>query len=74
MGTFASFREAMIQALGSTIVDAGGNESRPLTGLTARTPDDFGIALIEMWAYIADILTFYQERIANEVYFDCLAL
>ena len=37
------------------------------TGRPARR-DDFGIAFLEMWAYIADILTFYQERIANEAF------
>ena len=35
---------------------------------TARGSDDYGIALLEMWAYLADILTFYQERIANEAF------
>jgi hypothetical protein len=33
-----------------------------------RSTDDFDIALLAMWAYVADILTFYQERIANEAY------
>jgi hypothetical protein len=29
---------------------------------------DYETMLIELWAYLADILTFYQERIANEAY------
>jgi predicted phage baseplate assembly protein len=29
---------------------------------------DYHTTLIELWAYLADILTFYQERIANEAY------
>jgi uncharacterized phage protein gp47/JayE len=29
---------------------------------------DYQTALIELWAYLADILTFYQERIANEAF------
>jgi len=37
--------------------------SRPLT---VRTTDDAGIALLDAWAVVADIVTFYQERIANE--------
>ena len=33
-----------------------------------RDPDDFTIALLDAWAAVADVLTFYQERIANESY------
>jgi predicted phage baseplate assembly protein len=40
----------------------------PLTRWRARTGDDLGIMLIEMWAYVLDILGFYDERIANESY------
>ncbi len=40
----------------------------PLKNWTARDSDDLGIALFEMWAYLADILTFYQERTANEAF------
>jgi hypothetical protein len=37
-----------------------------LRSLTTREPDDFTIALLDGWATLADVLTFYQERIANE--------
>ncbi len=37
-----------------------------LRSLTTRDPDDFTIALLDGWATLADVLTFYQERIANE--------
>ena len=57
IGTFASFREAMLQAIAS--------EPR-LASLTTRESDDYGITLLELWAVIGDVLTFYQERIANE--------
>jgi len=40
----------------------------PLQGLTTRAPDDPSIALLDAWATVADVLTFYQERIANEGY------
>jgi hypothetical protein len=36
--------------------------------LTTRSRDDFAIALLDAWAVIGDILSFYQERIANEGY------
>jgi hypothetical protein len=39
-----------------------------LRGLTTRDNDDFTIALLDGWAALADVLTFYQERIANELW------
>jgi hypothetical protein len=46
---------------------------RPLPGEQALGPwrpavGDLGLQLLEWWAYVADILTFYNERIANESY------
>jgi predicted phage baseplate assembly protein len=40
----------------------------PLRNLKTRDPNDFAIALLDAWATVADVLTFYQERIANEGY------
>jgi hypothetical protein len=40
----------------------------PLRGLTTRTSDDPSIALLNSWATVADVISFYQERIANEGY------
>ena len=39
-----------------------------LTALQTREDDDFTIALIDAFACSADVLTFYQERIATESY------
>ena len=39
-----------------------------LAELTTREADDPAIALLDAWATVADVLTFYQERIANEGY------
>jgi hypothetical protein len=39
---------------------------RPLAFLTSRAPDDPAIALLDAWAVVGDVLSFYQERIANE--------
>ncbi len=39
-----------------------------LRGMRTRDDDDFTIALLDAWAVTGDILTFYQERIANESY------
>lgn len=60
VGTYASFLLAMTEQIAQT------PELRQRW--LVRSTDDFGIALLAMWAYIADILTFYQERTANEAY------
>lgn len=39
-----------------------------LRQLTARTLEDPTIALLDAWAVTLDVLTFYQERFANEHY------
>ena len=62
--THPEFLRRMLAALPRTTVGEDG--ARPLAGLTARTPDDPAIALLDAWATVADVLTFYQERIANE--------
>jgi len=41
-------------------------DRRPLAGLTIRSNDDPAIALLDAWGMVADVLSFYQERIANE--------
>jgi hypothetical protein len=61
VGTHASFVSAMRARLSSTDYTA-------LAGLQTRDNDDLSIALIDATATVADVLTFYQERIANESY------
>lgn len=58
-GTHAQFKESMLAALSSSAHPALG-------GLATRDDDDFSIALLDAWATTADVLTFYQERIAQE--------
>jgi hypothetical protein len=65
IGTFATFRKAMLDKLAHTPA---------LAGLTARVGDDYSITTIELWAAIADVLTFYQERTANEAFLRTSAL
>src|SRR5215212_6726368 len=60
-GTHASFLETMRARLSSDAYPE-------LTGLSTRAPDDAALALLDAWAMVADVLTFYQERIANEGY------
>ncbi len=61
IGSHSSFLETMIARLSSS-------DYPQLAGLTTRNSDDPSIALLDGWATVADVLTFYQERIANEGY------
>jgi predicted phage baseplate assembly protein len=73
-GTHAQFLETMKARLSAVTVQGVGADGqtplsfRPLTGLSTRDSSDFSIALLDGWATIGDVLTFYQERIANEGY------
>jgi predicted phage baseplate assembly protein len=74
VGTHARFFETMKARLSTLEVDGLGKDGqtpetfRPLAGLTTRQSNDPAIALLDSWATVADVLTFYQERIANEGY------
>lgn len=66
---YATFLRRMLARLPEVdVVAEDGTASRPLSCLTARDTDDPTIALLDAWAVVADVLTFYQERIANEGY------
>jgi predicted phage baseplate assembly protein len=56
IGTQREFKETLLAGLGG------------VPGLHARHDDDFSIALLDAFSCVADTLTFYQERIANESY------
>lgn len=69
IGAHSSFFQRMIAQLAQQEVPDGEHAgARPLARLTARAADDPAIALIDAWATVGDVLTFYQERIANEGY------
>src|SRR5215218_3068698 len=61
VGTHARFKQSMLARVSST--DLPG-----LRDLNTRDDDDFAVALLDAWAAVADVLTFYSERIANESY------
>ena len=61
VGTHGSFLETMEARLSS-------HDFPRLAALTTRESRDASIALLDAWATVADVLTFYQERIANEGY------
>lgn len=67
IGTHATFVRRMLARLSKQDPpDDDGSNERPLASLTTRATDDPAIALLDGWATVADVLTFYQERIANE--------
>lgn len=61
VGDHARFKASMLTSLASSAYPA-------LARLRTREDDDFSIALIDAWATACDVLTFYQERLANEAY------
>jgi hypothetical protein len=69
LAAYNVFFQRLLDGLGSAQIPDGPNQgARPLSALTTRSPSDPAIALLDAWAVVADILTFYQERIANEGY------
>jgi predicted phage baseplate assembly protein len=64
-------RIAQIEVPTEANADASGElrpGSRVLDGLATRELSDPTIALMDAWASVGDVLTFYQQRIANEGY------
>jgi hypothetical protein len=57
VGRHSDFKESML---------AGLSALPALRNFTSRVDDDLSIALLDAWAAVLDVLTFYQERIANE--------
>jgi hypothetical protein len=55
---FAGFRQAMLRPL----------PGEQAIGAWRPAPGDLGLQVLEWWAYLGDVLTFYNERIANESY------
>jgi predicted phage baseplate assembly protein len=77
VGTYHSFFRTMLAQLGRRKAEAGvagaGAGANGCLGEAHRTfllggEPDAGTALLDGWACVADVLTFYQERIANEGY------
>jgi hypothetical protein len=58
-GSFATLRQAMLLEFARHPV---------LDRLTTRESDDYAVTLVELFAAMGDVLCFYNERIANELY------
>ena len=74
IGTHSSFLQRMKMSLMGqeiTLEEKTNSEVKktttyPLASLTIRSTEDPSIALLDAWAIVCDVITFYQERIANE--------
>lgn len=60
-GTHSAFKASMLARL-------SGADLPAVNDLTTRADGDVAIALLDAWAAVADIVSFYQERVANEAY------
>ena len=64
---YGGFLRRMLAQLSRESIEDAPNVLRyPLAKMATRSTDDPAIALIDGWAVVGDVLTFYQERIANE--------
>ncbi len=70
VGTFETFRQAMLDRLVVVPVDGVDpyDPARKTTMLTTFDSGDYGIAMLELWAYVCAVLTFYQQAYANEAF------
>ena len=59
VGDFTAFRNAMLQSLPGEV---------ELANWKPTSTSDLALQMVEWWAYLADILTFYNQRIANQDY------
>jgi hypothetical protein len=68
VGDHGQFRASLHAALSSSEFGLPPGTISPLTRLLTRDDSDFTLGLIDAFACSADLLTFYQERIAAESY------
>jgi hypothetical protein len=68
LGDYTSFRQALLLPLaGETqLTQSNGTQVTPIWRPGAS--GDLAVQMIEWWAYLCDILTFYNERAANQSY------
>lgn len=65
VGDYTTFRKALLLAR----TDHDGNSvETELINWRSNSKGDLAVQSIEWWAYLADILTFYSDRIANNSY------
>lgn len=69
LGDFASFEKEMLALIPRVVVDTGGGAvTRPLARLNLGVPTDPTLAMVNAFAALADVVSFYQDRVLNEGY------
>src|SRR4051812_16874125 len=68
VGTYGSFFDAMTRRLTVSFDENSPGAPYPLRALRTRESDDPAVAMLDAWAMVGDVLTFYQERLANEAF------
>jgi hypothetical protein len=68
VGNYTTFRYALLRSLpGETVLTSTMN-GVVVQNWRPGAEGDLAVQMMEWWAYLADILTFYNERIANEFF------
>ncbi|HEU0084759.1 MAG TPA: kelch repeat-containing protein [Bradyrhizobium sp.] len=69
LGDYQSFRAEMLALIPRVVVDTGGAAlTRPLMRLDPKIPTDPTVAMVDAFAAVADVISFYQDRVLNEGY------
>jgi hypothetical protein len=66
--TYQNALARMLARLPDERVGPEDGSEPPLAHLNVEADDDWAVALVHAWAVVADVLSFYQERIVNEGY------
>jgi hypothetical protein len=68
VGDYTTFRHALLQArLGETELSRDDGTGRVQIWRPGGS-GDLAVQMMEWWAYLADVLTFYNERVASQAY------
>ncbi|MGH6617004.1 kelch repeat-containing protein [Sphingomonas sp.] len=69
LGDYATFKADMLALIPRVVVDTGGGAvTRPLARLNLGVPTDPTLAMVDAFAALADIVSFYQDRVLSEGY------
>lgn len=67
-GGYVAFRHALLRALAGETQLTQRSGDRIVQIWRPGAEGDLALQMMEWWAYLADVLTFYNERIANQDY------
>ena len=68
VGDYATFRHALLRARAGETELSRTDRSKVVQVWRPGGHGDLAVQMIEWWAYLADVLTFYNERVASQAY------